>query len=68
MAALFQKAIETGKRDVTVKCMDAACYEEVYEALIAQRGIFDYLEDGKSTVAYAQNENQFSLTFWVTNE
>lgn len=68
MAALFQKAIETGKRDVTVKCMDAVCYEEVYEALIAQRGIFDYLEDGKSTVAYAQNENQFSLTFWVTNE
>ncbi len=66
LGALFQKAADMGQRDVTVKCADADCYEEIRRALIEEQGIFDYLKD--TSVAYAQNEKQFSLTFWVTNE
>ena len=68
MAALFQKAIENGQRDVTIKCADAACYSEIITSLIDGQEIFNYLTDRDGGVAYAQNEKQLSLTFWVTNE
>lgn len=68
MEALFQKAIQSGQKDITIKCADAACYEEVLTELIEEQEIFDYLSDEDSSIAYAQNEKQHSLTFWVTNE
>lgn len=68
METLFQKAAESGQRDITIKCADAACYEEVLTELIEEQEIFDYLSDEESSIAYAQNEKQRSLTFWVTNE
>lgn len=68
MRALFDRAKEQGREDVTVKCTDEDCYEQIFTALIDRQEIFDYLEGAGSTVAYAQNENQLSLTFWVTNE
>lgn len=67
MGALFQRAVEEGRSDVTIKCSDAICYETVVNELIEEQEIFQYLEDGESTIAYAQNEKQLSLTFWVTN-
>lgn len=68
MKSLFDRAREQGRDDVTVKCADKASYGQVVEALVGNQEIFDYLDDAGSTVAYAQNENQMSLTFWVTNE
>ena len=68
MSALFHRCIENGQGDVTIKCADAVCYDEVLNMLIGEQEIFDYLEDGGSTIAYAQNEKQLSLTFWVTNK
>ena len=68
IAALFLRTEETGREDVTVKCADIACYEEILNALIEEQEIFDYLEEGEDKIAYAQNEKQLSLTFWVTNE
>lgn len=65
---LFARASAEGRTDVTVKCADAACYEEMTEALVTGQKIFDYWEDAGSHIAYAKNENQLSLTFWVTNE
>lgn len=67
MGALFQRAVEEGRSDVTIKCSDELCYETVVNGLIEEQEIFQYLEDGESTIAYAQNEKQLSLTFWVTN-
>ncbi len=68
MEELFQRAIEQGKTDITVKCSDIACYQEIISALIDGQEIFRYLSDSEGSVAYAQNDNQLSLTFWVTNE
>ncbi len=68
MAALFQAAIDSGRRDVTIKCADAACYSEIVAGLIDGQEIFRYLSDEEGRIAYAQNEKQLSLTFWVTNE
>lgn len=68
MEALFQRAAESGQKDITVKCADAACYEEILKILIEDQEIFQYLSEGENRIAYAQNEKQLSLTFWVTNE
>lgn len=68
MHTLFQKAREQGKKDVTLKCADRECYENVKSILIDQYKIFDYLPDNPSSIEYARNDPQLSLTFWVTNE
>ena len=65
---LFRKTLEEGRADVTIKCADEPCYREVVEGLIDGQEIFRYLSDEEGRVAYAQNEKQLSLTFWVTNE
>lgn len=65
---LFQRTLENGQTDVTVKCADEACFQEIQTALVDNQEIFDYLISGKDTIAYASNDRQLSLTFWVTNQ
>ena len=68
MKQLFARSLEQGKAEVTVKCTDAACFQEIMSALIDGQEIFDYFASDSGTIAYAHNEKQLSLTFWVTNE
>lgn len=68
MMELFRKAVEQGRTDVTVKCTDIVCYQDIVSALIDRQEVFDYLPENGGSVAYAQNEKQLSLTFWMTNE
>ena len=64
---IFDRAQENGRADVTLKCADETCYEEISHALIEEQEIFSYLQGEHSTITYAQNRKQLSLTFWVTN-
>lgn len=64
----FTAAREQGKEDITLKCADLKAYRELDQKLIEEQEIFRYLESSDGTVAYAQNEKQLSMTFWVTNE
>ncbi len=68
MAELFRRKIQEGQEAVTVKCTDAVCYGEVLDALVGKQEIFSYLPDREGSIAYAQNEKQLSVTFWVTKE
>ncbi len=68
MQNLFERAAEQGRTDVTVKCTDLAGYQEILSVMIDGQEIFDYLPENDGRVAYAQNDDQLSLTFWVTNE
>lgn len=65
---LFDRAAACSRTDVTVKCADAACYEEMAELLIDRQKIFDFWKAAGRHIAYAQNENQLSMTFWMTND
>ncbi len=67
LAECFRKATEGKKREVTMKCDDQAVYEELYDSLITQQGIFDYLDSAGGSIAYTWNEKQLSMTFWVTS-
>ena len=68
MEELFQRAIEEGREDVTIKCADEESYVQVTTALLDNQEIFRYLKESDGTVAYTRDDNQRSLTFWVTNE
>mgnify|MGYP002646440727 CR=1 FL=1 len=70
MQAVFDRAIEGGRTEVTIKCADELCYQEICHALIDEQEIFSYMQiqGNSNTVTYAQNGKQLSLTFWVTNE
>lgn len=68
MQILFDRARAEDRDDITVKCADMECYNEVLTELVENHEIFRYLEATDASVAYARNDNQMSLTFWVTNE
>ncbi len=68
MEELFVQAAEQGKNDVTVKCANYDCYQQIKSALIDEQDIFKYLSSENSSISYAHNDKQLSLTFWVTNQ
>lgn len=68
MEELFQRAASQGRKAVSMKCADEDCYRQVISAMIDGHEIFDYLPEKEGSVAYAQNDTQYSLTFWVTND
>lgn len=65
---VFARMAESGKKEISIKCSDQTVYEEIRQKLIDDQEIFTYLKDGGKSIAYAQNEKQLSLSFWVTNE
>lgn len=68
MQSIFDRAWESGRTEITLKCADEECYREICRGLIDEQEIFSYMPENSSTIAYAQNGKQLSLTFWVTNE
>ena len=68
MQSIFDRAWESGRTEITLKCADEECYREICRALIDEQEIFSYMPENSSTIAYAQNGKHLSLTFWVTNE
>ncbi len=68
MRELFRSSFEKGKEEVTFKCADRVCYEEIKASLIDSQDVFDYLTSASDSVAYTHNDKQLSMTFWVTNE
>lgn len=68
MQSIFDRAWESGRTEITLKCADEECYREICGVLIDEQEIFSYMSENSGTIAYAQNGKQLSLTFWVTNE
>lgn len=68
MQSIFDRAWESGRTEIPLKCADEECYREICRVLIDEQEIFSYMPENNSTIAYAQNGKQLSLTFWVTNE
>lgn len=62
---VFERAQEEGKETVTLKCSDNAVYESVCEELLKQQKIFDFILENDGAVAYTDNAEQCSITFWL---
>lgn len=64
---LIQSVLAGQCEELHFKCADETVYKAFKENLIDKEGIFDYLGNAYSTVAYTQNDQAFLLTFWMTN-
>ena len=62
---VFQDSYERGDSYVTLKCAGLDIYQKMQEMLIEQQGIFRYLDCPDGAVSYAENEKQYSLSFWL---
>lgn len=65
--ALFQNARAEDYYQVTLKCADIFVYDSMKEALLEQGKVFQFYEEPTGNVVYVKNDEQYSLTFWVTN-
>ena len=60
----FDKARETGETVVTLKCSNANVYSALYNHLVENHGIFDYL-NGSTTVNYVQFRDACRISFYI---
>ena len=59
----LEAAAREGRESVTFKCADREAYEELYEELLTEQKIFQYLQGG--AVSYAVSAEQLTLTFFL---
>ncbi len=62
----FDRAISAGRQEISLKCTEEDVYRQLLDHLIDQKEVFSYLEPGCSTLHYARNEKQLSITFWFS--
>ena len=48
-----------------MKCSGEEVYRQMEDALIGEQEIFRYLESPDGVIAYADNAEQLSLSFWL---
>lgn len=65
LADIFTRAYEEKHAYVTLKCATEEIYFEMTDYLIEEQGIFKYLNSGAGSVSYADNKEQFSISFWL---
>ncbi len=63
--AIFERAAQAGAEVVTFQCADDAVYAQVYQMLIEEQKIFEYLPGEGTKVAYAESKDQHTLSFWL---
>jgi hypothetical protein len=65
LAQIFEKGYQNGSAYVTLKCADSEVYRQMYDELIIDQGIFRYLDCPDGAVSYTDNEQQYSMSFWL---
>ena len=63
----FEEAFLVEEKYLTIKCKDVDIYSVMIRELIENQKIFEYLDETCDSIAYIENEQQLSLTFWMTN-
>jgi len=62
----FKEAFENGENVVTIKCDVKEIYDIFYEELINNQQIFSYLPEEYESISFIDDEEQLTLSFWVT--
>lgn len=62
----FYEAYDTDADMVTLKCDTRELYDEFYTQLVENQQIFEYLYEEYDSISYVENEEQLTLTFWMT--
>lgn len=64
LKAAFDRAYANGDQTVTVKCSDEVVYKHMYNQLIDEQHIFDFIRDNKD-IAYSYNPSAYKLVFAI---
>ncbi len=62
---LFERRYADGSENVTIKCASDAVYDALFQMLITERGVFDYLHDETGTVSYTTFADTKTMIFWL---
>ena len=62
----MDEAFEKGEVSITIKCDSGEVYDTFYKELIEKQLIFSYLPEEYKSISYIEDEEQLSLSFWVT--
>lgn len=65
LGAAFKNAYFRNDEYVMLKMDSTGTYEAVWEYLLDEQKVFDYLQNHNGTVAYAQNKDQLYMIFWI---
>lgn len=66
MTQLVEKRLAEGRSDISLRCSDQACYEEMKQALLDRQELFSYLAgSGIQSFVYSCNDSQLTLTFFM---
>ncbi len=63
--SVFRREYEKGSDYVTLKCASYDVYSRMYGALITDQEIFRYLDCPDGLVSYSDDEEQYSMSFWL---
>ena len=66
LQTVFDESLEAEDPSITIKCDTEEIYEKFYEELIENQLIFSYLSSEYETISYVEDEEQLTLSFWVT--
>ncbi len=61
----FQRAYERGDAYVTIKMADADVYAGVWEHLLGEQHVFEYLSSGSNSVSYSENPEGLYMVFYL---
>lgn len=64
IASLFENAYVEDSGYVTMKCMNKSVYDAIYQYLINDQNIFNYLE-GTTSISYTGNVETYTYSFWI---
>ncbi len=65
LTRVFQSGYEKGDAYITFKCESEDIYREMQERLIDNQEIFNYLDCPEGVVSYTDDEQQYSMSFWL---
>ncbi|WP_051200037.1 transglutaminase domain-containing protein [Butyrivibrio sp. FCS006] len=62
---LFDRRYKDDSRNVTIKCASDEIYDALFEELITNRKVFEYLQGDTSQVSYTTFEDTRTIIFWL---
>ena len=61
---IFLEAQNAGQEMITLKCSNPTVYDAVCMELLDNQKIFEFMQTEEGAVAYTDNKEQYSITFW----
>ncbi len=62
---LFNRRYSEGANRVTIKCATSDVYQSLFDQLITNRGVFDYLQGDTLQVSYTAFQESGTIIFWL---